>query len=484
MRSIDAFDAPEWPQLLSDLATRHQVPGAQAGVLLLDEQGNEIGRRVFATGVTSLRTGVEVTRDTLFQCGSITKVWTATLIMQLVEDGALDLDSLVRDLLPEFTLADPEAAAAITVRQLLNHSSGIDGDIFLDTGDGDDCVERYVAGLASARSVTPPGGPASYCNAGFVVAGRIVEVLRGAVWDDVLVDRLLRPLELDQALTRAKEAPLFRVAVGHSRPPGADHVEPTTTWMLPRSIGPAGLLTASVDTLLGFAATHLRGGVGLTGTRVLGRTSTLAMQEEQAGLGGRSTVQEGWGVAWSRERWAGHRVIGHDGGTIGQRASLRLFPDLGLVLAVLTNGTDGPGLIHDWYDAVGPQLGVTQPVPRLEPAATTADLEPALGAYESAAERWELRRGADGGVDLLIVSHLEELSPTRTVPVRPLGPGRFAVELDGREAEVTYVEADGRSYLYNSRLLPRLTDPTIGSSSTSSTRIIDEPGRGVAGAAR
>ena len=457
MRSIDILDAPRWPQLLSDLATRHQVPGAQAGVLLLDQQGNELGRRVFATGVTSLRTGVEVTRDTLFQCGSITKVWTATLIMQLVDEGELDLNTSVIDVLPEFTLADPEAAAAITVGQLLDHTSGIDGDIFLDTGDGDDCVERYVAGLRSAQSVTRPGGPASYCNAGFVVAGRIVEVLRGAVWDDVLADRLLRPLGLAEAITRAKDAPLFRVAVGHSRRPDVDQVEPTARWMLPRSLGPAGLLTASVDTLLDFAAAHLRGGAGLAGTRILSRESTLAMQEQQVGLAGQSTVQEGWGVAWALERWVGHRVIGHDGGTIGQKASLRLFPELGLVTAVLTNGAHGPALTRDWYDALGPEFSVRRPEPRAEADATVSDLALMLGTYTSAAEQWELQRGPDGTVELAVTSYLEDLSPTRTSTVVPLGPGRFRVDLDGNQVEATLVEAEGRSFLYNSRLLPRLT---------------------------
>ena len=458
MRSIDVLDDPRWPELLADLSADHQVPGAQAGVLVLDEQGNELARRVFATGVTSLRTGVEVTRDTLFQCGSITKIWTTTLIMQLVEEGRLDLDTAVAEILPAFTLADPEAAAAITVRHLLDHTSGIDGDIFTDTGDGDDCVERYVADLATARSVTRPGGPASYCNAGFVVAGRIVEALRDAVWDEVLLDRLLRPLDLDHAaITRAKDAPLFRVAVGHSRRPDADHVEPTTTWMLPRSIGPAGLLTASVDTLLGFAAAHLRDGVGLSGTRILSRESTLAMQEQQVALGGMSTVQEGWGLGWAREQWAGHSVVGHDGGTIGQKASLRLFPGLRLVLAVLTNGADGPALIRDWYAALGPQFGVEQPLPRLQPGATTADLTPALGTYESVSERWDLRAIADGTVELDIVSYLEDLTPTRTTTVIPLGPGRFRADLDGHQIEATHVEAEGRTFLYNGRLLPRLT---------------------------
>jgi len=461
MEPMDVLDDPQWPQLLADLAAEHQVPGAQAGILALDEHGNEVGRRVYATGATSLRTRVAVTRDTLFQCGSITKVSTAMLIMQLVEEGSLDLDTRVVDVLPEFALADPEAAAAITVRQLLDHTSGIDGDIFLDTGDGDDCIERYVAGLATARSVTRPGGPASYCNAGFVVAGRIVEVLRDAVWDDVLLDRVLRPLDLAQAaITRAKDAPLFRVAVGHSPSPDADKVQPTKAWMLPRSLGPAGLLTASVDTLLGFAAAHLRAGIALPGTRVLSPGSTRSMQEQQVGLSGQSTVQEGWGLAWALERWAGQRVIGHDGGTIGQRASLRLFPDLGLALAVLTNAETGPALIRDWYDALGAEFGVRPPRPRVDPGATVTDLAPMLGAYASVAERWELRDGPDGTVRLTVTSYLEDLSPSRTETAMPLGPGRFRVDLDGNQVEATLVEAKGRSYLYNGRLLSRLSDPT------------------------
>ena len=180
------------------------------------------------------------------------------------------------------------------------------------------------------------------------------------------------------------------------------------------------------------------------------------------GLGGQSTVQEGWGVAWARERWAGHRVIGHDGGTIGQKASLRLFPELGLVTAVLTNSDQGSALTSNWYDAVGPEFGVRRPAPAAAPDATAADLALMLGTYTSVVEQWELRNGPDGAIELVITSHLEDLSPTRTSTVVPLGPGRFRVDLDGKEVEATLIETDGRSFLYNGRLLSHLTDGTAG----------------------
>ena len=75
----------------------------------------------------------------------MSKVWTATLAMQLVDEGKLDLDAPVADVLPELRLADADVAKTVTMRHLLNHTSGIDGDVFTDTGRGDDCVEKYVA---------------------------------------------------------------------------------------------------------------------------------------------------------------------------------------------------------------------------------------------------------------------------------------------------------------------------------------------------
>ncbi len=170
------------------------------------------------------------------------------MIVQLVEEGKLGLDDSVVKVLPEAPI-DPR----ITVRQLLTHTSGIDGDVFTDTGRGDDCVERYVALLADVELLFEPGTAYSYCNAGFVLLGRIIEVLDNRTWDESLRARLIEPLGLTKTVTLPEEAILHRAAVGHRDVDGV----PVKTWQLPRSIGPAGLIAATADDLLTFARSHL-----------------------------------------------------------------------------------------------------------------------------------------------------------------------------------------------------------------------------------
>src|SRR3954447_17127705 len=143
---------------LATLLAEHEVPGAAVGVLL---DGTVIDH---AAGVLSKSTGVDTTADSVFQIGSITKVWTTTLIMQLVDEGKLDIDQPVRRYLPEFAIADATAAETITVRQLMCHIAGFEGDLFTDTGRGDDYVEKYVATLATTTQLFPPGEMFSYNN--------------------------------------------------------------------------------------------------------------------------------------------------------------------------------------------------------------------------------------------------------------------------------------------------------------------------------
>ena len=138
------------------LAERHKVPGAALGILRTGAGRRRPDEVVEAAyGYANFPARIEATTDTLFQIGSMSKVWTATMAMQLVDEGKLDLDAPVADVLPELRLADAEVAKTVTVRHLLNHTSGIDGDVFTDTGRGDDCVEKYVALLAGAEAEPP-----------------------------------------------------------------------------------------------------------------------------------------------------------------------------------------------------------------------------------------------------------------------------------------------------------------------------------------
>ncbi len=224
--------ARRWAGRLAELAQDAGVPGAVLGVWA----GGELS--VTPYGVLSTRTGVATTSDSVFQIGSITKTFTATMIAQLVEEGRASYDATVADLLPDVRLCRDDIAGRVTLEHLLSHTSGIDGDVFDDTGRGDDCVEKYVALLADAGHDFEPGDATSYCNSGFVVLGRIIEVLDGRTWDESLRARLVEPLGLSDTVTLSDEAILRRAAVGHKGP--ATRVSRTTSGRSPgRRVRPA-----------------------------------------------------------------------------------------------------------------------------------------------------------------------------------------------------------------------------------------------------
>ena len=152
----------------------------------------------------------------MFQIGSITKIWTTTLVMQLVDDGLLDLDQPLLDHLPELVIGDMDAAKALTTRHLLTHTAGFEGDIFTDTGRGDDALERSTSPRwRELPQLFAPGDTFSYNNTAFVVLGRLVEVLRGKPFDEVLVERIAQPLGLTSVSPSPYEAILHRAATGH-----------------------------------------------------------------------------------------------------------------------------------------------------------------------------------------------------------------------------------------------------------------------------
>src|SRR5579872_493846 len=168
-------------------------------------------------GVTSVENPLEVTPETLFQIGSITKTFTATTAMRLVERGDLDLDAPLRTYLPGLALADEDVAARVTMRHLLTHMGGWVGDYFDDQGPGDDALARIVARLVNAPQLTPLGSVWSYNNAGFYLAGRVIEVVSGKRYEDAVQELVLDPLELRQTFFFAEQVMTRRFAVGHLR---------------------------------------------------------------------------------------------------------------------------------------------------------------------------------------------------------------------------------------------------------------------------
>ena len=379
------------PGLLAD----NRVPGAAVAVLA----GGEVIDA--AAGVLSKATGVEATVDSVFQIGSITKVWTTTLVMQLVDDGLVDLDAPVRRYLPDFGLADEVAAGAITVRQLLCHTSGFEGDIFTDTGSGDDCVEKYVLTLKTVGQLFPPGERFSYNNAGFCVLGRLVEVVRGKSFDACLREHLFTPLGLTHAANNANEAILYRAAVGHIQPTPDTDPQPAPIWSLVRSNIPAGaMLAMRPRDLLSFVQMHLRGGTATDATTVLSSASVKAMQQRQVELPDLGLMGNAWGLGWELFDWTGGPVIGHDGGTIGQSAFLRVVPDRGVAIALLTNGGNPFPVYTEIYGRVLRELaGVEVPAfPKPPAQRTSVDAARYVGTYSSEVADLVVSQDSDGRV--------------------------------------------------------------------------------------
>jgi CubicO group peptidase (beta-lactamase class C family) len=408
---------------LSELLAKYKVPGAVVGVY----SGGEVVD--FAAGVLSHATGVEATTDSVFQIGSITKTWTGTLIMQLADEGLLDIDKAVVGYLPDFDLADSAAARAITVRQLLSHTAGFEGDIFTDTGTNDDCVEKYVATLKSDPQLFPPGEMFSYNNAGYCVLGRIVEVLRGKPFDQALREHLFAPLGLAHAATDANSAILFRAAIGHlpnPAEPDGDPV-PAPVYALAKSNAPAGAsLAMRPRDLLAFAAMHLNEGVAADGTRVLSAESVAAMQSVEVTLPPLGLMGDHWGLSWELFDLKGGRVFGHDGGTIGQSAFLRIVPAADVAIALLTNGGNPIGLYFELYGHLLRELaGVEIPPHPLPPAgpARVDDAARFLGTYANSVGKSEITQDDDGRIWLTdtplgeLASLVGEVERTELVPL-------------------------------------------------------------------
>jgi len=346
----DLHDVHAWlDERLPSLLRKHEVPGAAWAVLRGDQVVDG------AAGLLSKATGVEATADSVFQIGSVTKLWTSSLVLQLADEGLLGLEDPVRAHLPEFRVADEAASGQITVRQLLNHTAGFEGDVFTDTGVGDDCLEKYVATLHDVPQLFPPGEQFSYNNAGYCVLGRLVEVLRGKPYDVCLREHLITPLGLTHTATGPYEAIMFRAAMGHiETEPGAGY-EPAPFWAMARSNAPAGsMLAMRPRDLVAFARMHLEDGRAADGTQVLAPGTAARMHGREVDLPELGLMGTSWGLGFERFDTPAGEIIGHDGSTIGQNAFLRMVPEAGLAVALLTNGGDTVSLYHD---VVGHVLG-------------------------------------------------------------------------------------------------------------------------------
>lgn len=427
---------------------KHNVPGASAAIFRDGEW------EVAAAGVTNVTTGVDITPETVMHVGSILKVVNATLVMQLVDEGLIELASPLKRYLPDFHVADRDATERITVGMLLNHTSGIDGEYFSDAGADAERIEDVIPLIAQQGQIHAPGAEFSYCNAGAVLAGYLAQRLLQKSWYTLIEERIFKPLEMEHSVVQPANALLHRAAVGHFLDTSGANLRTSFAFLNP-SLAPAGTTAMlSAKDLATFALAHVNDGVAPNGHRLLSAASARRMRQQTAawrGVGG-----GGFGLGWMT---IDKDILGHDGGGPGIASWLYVDPAAKTVAAVLTNAAHGGGVASDitapLYEAAGARPFQAAAL-ELEKFATTTQVDPHayVGQYESVALALRVIPYEDGialrvrpKMRLYETDTLEESPPDQ---LRPMGEGAFT----SARRFVTFLnpDADGRMQHLASRL--------------------------------
>jgi CubicO group peptidase (beta-lactamase class C family) len=364
-------------QNLSDEITsgmqRLPIPGLAVGVW---HDGIE---RAAGFGVTSVENPLPVTPDTLFQIGSISKTFTATALMMLMEAGKVDLDTPIRAYLPDFRLSDETVAARVTIKHLLTHTGGWLGDYFNDFGYGDDAQAKMLIEIAKLPQFTPLGEVWSYCNTGFNIAGRIVEVITGQTYEAAIKEMILDPLDMSMTFYFPHDMMTHRFAVGHEIVNRAAKV--ARPWPIGRSGHPVGGVVSTAIDLLKYARFHMGNGSGLL------KPQTLKLMQIPIVPGSGLDV---FGLSWFITPIGDLHVLRHGGATHGFTADFTIVPSRQFAIATLTNSDEGSMLYGDLRASVIKQyLGVAWPeTPHLELA--EEQLLAYTGSYDAPEDQCKL----------------------------------------------------------------------------------------------
>ncbi len=383
--------------LVNEAATASGTAGAQVSVILGDQRAD------FVYGSANTELNMPMTVDTLVQIGSVTKVVNAALVMTLVDDGTLALDTPVVKYIPELRLSDQEAQTKVTLRQLLSMSSGIDNGPYIEHGRGEDALARHVATAKDIPLNFPPGQGFGYSNTGTCIAGFAAQRATGSSWDALLRQRIFKPAGLAHAETLAEELPYYRVSVGHAPPANGQPAAVVRPWYVNRAQGPAGsTLAMSARDLASFGELFVNGGKAASGNRVLSEdavramvtpTTDVPMAVPQWGVGNK------WGLGPNMSKWEDTVVWGHAGGNRSGMSQLIWMPQKRAVLAFTVNV---PAALEPFtarmFDGFSHAVfGVRAPKPPApDSSATVADPKRFVGIYERFEARFEISERAGG----------------------------------------------------------------------------------------
>jgi CubicO group peptidase (beta-lactamase class C family) len=342
---------PEFAQLVKDTIQAHQ-PVGHTGVAIAVVKD---GKLAFAGGYGYRDRGTQakVNAETCFAVGSATKAFTSMAIAILVEEGKLNLDVPVQQLLPDFQMKDPQASSQTTLRDILCHRTGLAPHNALWYIGPFDRSELFYR-LRYLDSVpVKGGGPAFrtqfvYNNLMYGVAGHLLEMLLGVSYEDILEGRIFGPLGLSAtSLSLADLTCSANYAKGYEL---ADEL-PLKNW---ENIGAAAEINSNVLDMAKWVLLFLRKGLTSTGSVLVSRTALEHMYDPLIATddGAGSGYGLGWYVGTVQSQLADKRIIFHPGDADGNAAYVSFMPDEGLGVIVLSNQHCSRNLVEIWPNRV------------------------------------------------------------------------------------------------------------------------------------
>jgi CubicO group peptidase (beta-lactamase class C family) len=401
------------------------VPGVALGIL----HNGTISIR--GVGITNVEDSLPVTAHTVFPIASISKTFAATAMMRLVEQGKIDLRAPVRTYIPEFKVRDTVATRDATIHHLLTHLGGWEGQVS-GPDRGSETLANFITTITDLMQVAPPGAAWSYNNAGFSIAGRVIEKVTENPINRAIRDLVFQPLGLEHAGTTAGDFIVNRFAAGHTTRDGKPALNRPFTPSVSVTAGGVGLCMTD---LMAYARFHLGDGTAPNGERVLKKESLELMRTPQAR---KQANDDDIGIGWHLRTMGTVRTASHGGTLGGHILLLEIVPERNFAIAILTNASAGWRLIQDVErEALRSYLGVTyatnqaiahrglvETLPAVEPMARQPDLSPYGGTFARPNNTVVVR--VEGG-RLFVQERPNNGQPGAEMPVSFYGPDRVVV---------------------------------------------------------
>ena len=284
-------------------------------------------------GVKDFEHNKPVTPDTRFAIGSATKAFTAMLAVMSADEGKLSLDDSPKKFLPYFTLRDEDAAAKITLRDLLAHRSGLNRtDLAMVTGVLN--REELIKVAGQAKPTAKLGEKFQYQNVMYTAAGEAVAKAQNSTWDELIAKKIFKPLGMTNSDTSPEAMQKARdYSFGYDYNAGTKVTRRLPQRAIPAA-APAGAINSSARDIAQWVRLMLGNGV-FNGRRLVSEKSFDELTRKQINI----TGSVDYGLGWFLRQWNGHKVVEHGGNIDGFNAQVAFMPDQKLGFVLLTNVT-------------------------------------------------------------------------------------------------------------------------------------------------